>query len=82
MMEKREGKQQKKRYIIKPATPRVAGMNSAGILEMMRKTHLEMREPGYLYSPGLHAAGVCRGTWDTSGRAEKSLAWLWRIPAA
>lgn len=31
------------------------------MMEMMRNTHLEMREPGYLYSPGLHAAGVCRG---------------------
>ena len=49
------------------------------MMEMMRSTHLEMREPGYLYSPGLHAAGVCRGVRATSGRA---VAWLWRIPAA
>ena len=81
-MEKREGKQLKKRCIIKPATHKAPGVNSAGSLEVMRNTHLEMREPGYLYSPGLPTAGVCHGDWVTSGRAEKSLAWLWSIPAA
>lgn len=40
-------------------------------LEVMRTHTLEMREPGYVYSPGLPTAGVCPGDWATSGRGRK-----------